>query len=214
MNNNLLIVGAGVYGLVAKEIAESMGCFERIAFVDDNAKTTPNGIEVIGTAHDVDKLAVEYSNIIVAIGNPEVRLSLLNRIKEETPYQIVSLVSPKSHVSPSAQIMSGCIIEPMAVVHTGCVIATGCIISAGAVVNHASMCCDGVHVDCNATVEGYSLVPAGTKICSGEVYKRKDTVKAEDLFFDPQKWAERLNDISKRTPKEIEGLEYTFESGM
>lgn len=214
MNKNLLIIGAGTYGIVASEIAADMGCFEKIDFVDDERKTTPNGIEVISTTRDIDELAVEYSNIIVAIGNPEVRLSLLNRIKEETPYRIVSLVSPKAYVSPSAQIMSGCIVEPMAVVHTSCVICPGCIISAGAVVNHATMCCDGVHVDCNATVDGYCLVPAGTKICSGEVYRKKDTIKPEDLFFDPQRWAERLADISKRTPKEIDGLEYTFESGM
>ena len=214
MNKNLLIVGAGTYGVVASEIAADMGCFEKIDFVDDERKTTPNGIDVVGTTQDIDELAIQYSNIIVAIGNPEVRLSLLNRIKEETPYRVVSLVSPKAYVSPSAQIMIGCIIEPMSVVHTGCVICPGCIISAGAVVNHATMCCDGVHVDCNATVEGYCLVPAGTKICIGEIYKRKNTIKTEDLFFDPQKWAESLTDISKRTPKEIDGLEYTFESGM
>ena len=73
---------------------------------------------------------------------------------------------------------------------------------------------DGVYVDCKATGEGYCLVFARTKICSGKVYKGKDTIKTEDLFFDPQKWAESLTDISKRTPKEIDGLEYTFESGM
>lgn len=170
MNKNLLIIGAGTYGVVASEIAADMGCFDKIDFVDDERKTTPSGVEVVGTIRDIDELAIQYSNIVVAIGNPEVRLSLLNRIKEETPYRIVSLVSQKAHVSPSTQIMGGCIIEPMAVVHTGCVICSGCIISAGAVVNHASMCCDGVHVDCNATVEGYCHVPAKTKICSGEVY--------------------------------------------
>lgn len=78
--------------------------------------------------------------------------------------------------------------------------------------NHATTCCDGVHVDCNATVEGYCLVPARTKICSGEVYKRKDSIKTEDLFFNPQKWGEHLTDISKRTPKGIDRLECTFES--
>lgn len=184
MNKNLLIVGAGIYGVVASEIAADMGCFEKIGFVDDGRKTTPNGIEVVGTTRDIGELAVEYSNIIVAIGNPEVRLSLLSRIKEETPYRIVSLVSPKAYVSPSAQIMSGCIIEPMAVVHTSCMICPGCIISAGSVVNHASMCYDGVHVDCNATVEGYCFVPAGTKICCGETYKRNDTIKPDDLSLE------------------------------
>lgn len=198
MNKNLLIVGAGTYGVLASEIAEDMKCFEKISFVDDEKKETPQGIPVIGKIRDLHELVIEYSNIIVAIGNPEVRLSLLRKISEETPYRIVSLVSPKAYVSASAQIMEGCIIEPMAVVQTGCLISTGCFISAGAVVNHASMCCDGVHVDCNATVEGYCLVPAGTKICSGEVYRRKDTIKAEDLFFDPQRWEEQLANISRR----------------
>lgn len=94
------------------------------------------------------------SNIIVAIANPKVRLSLLKRIQEETPCRIVSLASPKAYVSPSAQIMSGCIIEPMAVAQTGCIIS-----HRGVAINHASMCCDGVHADCNATVERYCMVP-------------------------------------------------------
>ncbi|MBQ7968419.1 MAG: hypothetical protein IJ292_01170 [Clostridia bacterium] len=187
MNKNLLIIGAGTYGVLASEIAKDVGCFEKIDFVDDERKNTPNGIDVVGTTRDIDELAVEYSNIIVAIGNPDVRMSMLKRIKEETTYSVVSLVSPKAYVSPSAQIMSGCIIEPLTVVHTGCVIAAGCIISAGAVINHASVCCEGVHVDCNATVEGYCIVPAETKICSGEVYKKKATASTEELFFDPQK---------------------------
>lgn len=195
MNNNLLIVGAGTYGIVASEIAADMGCFDKIDFVDDGRKTTPNGIAVVGTTQDLDELASQYSNIIVAIGNPKVRLSLLNRMKAETPYHIVSLVSPKAYISPSARIMIGCIVEPMAVVHTGSVICSGCIISAGAVVNHATMCCDGVHVDCNATVDGYCLVPAETKISSGDVYRRKAAIEAE--HFDPQRWEKQLIDLSK-----------------
>ena len=35
-NNNLLVIGAGQYGMVAKEIAESMGKFGRIDFLDDH----------------------------------------------------------------------------------------------------------------------------------------------------------------------------------
>ena len=214
MNKNLLIVGAGTYGVVASEIAADMGCFEKIDFVDDERKTTPNGLDVVGTTQDIDELAIQYSNIIVAIGNPEVRLSLLNRIKEETPYRVVSLVSPKAYVSPSAQIMTGCIIEPMAVVHTGCIICPGCIISAGAVVNHATMCCDGVHVDCNATVAETTLVPAGTKVKCGEVYDRK-TVNVNDLFFNPDEWAKRLNEMNiAHTPTPIEGKTYSFDDVM
>jgi len=175
MNKNLLIVGAGVYGLVAKEIAEDMGCFENIAFVDDNAETTPNGIKVVGKVEDLRRLSSDYDNIVVAIGNPRIRLGLIKKFEKEEIFQIVSLISPKAYVAPSAEIEKGCIVEPMAVIHTNCEIKTGCIISAGAVVNHVSTCCEGVHVDCNATVEGYCFVPAEVKIHSGEVYKRKNS---------------------------------------
>ena len=70
--------------------------------------------------------------------------------------------------------------------------ATGYFVSSGAVVNYASMCCDGVHVDCNATVAGATLVPAGMMIKSGEVYDRKK-VDANDFFFNPEEWAKRMN---------------------
>ncbi len=208
MNKNLLIIGAGIYGVVAKEIAESMNCFEKIDFVDDSRKETPNGIPVIGTCADIENLTVEYNNAIVAIGNPEVRLSLLRKIEEETPCRIVTLISPSAYVSPSAQIMKGSIIEPMAVIHTGAVISVGCMISAGAVVNHASMCCDVCHIDCNATVAGQTIVPAGTKVCSGEVF-RKTSVNMSDFFVNKDNVANKPHG-----PIETETLKYSFEDGM
>ncbi|MGI6195871.1 MAG: hypothetical protein ACOYIO_02125 [Eubacteriales bacterium] len=85
MNKNLLIIGASTYGVVASEIAADMGCFEKTDFVDDERKITPNGIDVIGTTQDIDELAIQYSNIIVTIGNPEVRLSLLTELRKKLP---------------------------------------------------------------------------------------------------------------------------------
>ncbi|MBE7091638.1 MAG: hypothetical protein E7365_00450 [Clostridiales bacterium] len=171
MNNNLLIVGASTYAVVAFEIATDMKCFDNIDFIDDNKTITPNGISVIGKTSDLDKFAFDYNNIVVAIGNPDIRLSILQKIKEINTYKIVSLISPKAYISPSAQIMDGCIIEPMSVIHSCCVIGTGCIISAGAVINHACTCSDGVHIDCNATVDGYCSIPERSKIECGEIFK-------------------------------------------
>lgn len=217
MNKNLLIVGAGAYGVVASDIAHEMGCFDKIDFVDDENESTPAGKKVIGKIKDLAEINCEYSNIIVAIDSPDIRLSLLTKIQEETNFRIVTLVSPKAYVAPSAQIMPGCIIEPMAVIQSMSIISKGCIISAGAVVNHASMCCDGVHVDCNATVAGTTLVPAGVKINSGEVYDRK-TVDANDFFFNPEEWAKRMNELKKpidmRTPVPISGQLYDFDDVM
>lgn len=173
MNKNLLIIGAGIYGVLAKEVAESMGFFHEIGFVDDGAIQTFNGLPVIGTTKDLRALSGVYGYAVVAIGNPSVRQRLIWTIEEETSLQLVSLISPKAYVAPSARLGGGCILEPMSVVHTDCVLGKGCLICAGAVVNHASLCGDCVQVDCNATVAGNTTVPSGIKISSGTVYQNK-----------------------------------------
>lgn len=214
MNNNLLIIGAGCCGLAAKETAEAMGCFEKISFIDDNIKELPDGSKILGTTDEFENYALGYSNIFVAIANPEIKLNLLNKIKETTSYKVVTLISPRAYISPTAQIMQGSLIEPMATINTGSVISIGCIIGAGSVVNHCSMCCDGVHLECNATVADHTLVPAGTFIDSGVVYKR-DTMDVNDLFFDAEKWHKSLENIKKpHGPLPINGREYCFEDGM
>lgn len=172
MKKNLLIVGAGSYGLVAKDIAENIGCFCRIAFVDDNKNETSDGIEIIGKLSDVDNLIQDFSDIIVAIGNSRIRIDLIKKYSLSAKYNIAKLISPRAYVSPSTQIGKGCIIEPMVVVNAKCKIEDGCIISAGAVLNHDSTCCEGVHVDCNATVDCYCEVPRLTKVKSGEVFSK------------------------------------------
>ena len=180
MERNLLIIGAGIYGLVACEIAFDMECFSKIGFADSSREFTVDGRRVTGSTDDLDRLTADYQCAVVAIGNPKVRLSLIERL-EQARYDVISLISPRAYISPSVKIESGCIIEPMAVVQSACVLEKGCILSAGSVVNHGSKCCAGVHVDINATVAGCSLVPAGTKVSSGEVYKGM-SISIEDLF--------------------------------
>ena len=203
MNRNLLIIGAGLCGLSAKETAEAMGCFDKISFLDDAVKEMPDGSEILGTINDFENLVMDYSNIFVAIANPEIKLNLLQKIKETTPYKIATLVSPRAYISPTAQVMPGSLVEAMAIVNTGSVIAEGCIIGAGSVVNHCSMCCDGVHLECNAVVADNTVVPAGTDVGSGVVYKR-DAVDVNDLFFEARPCS----------PLPINGREYCFEDGM
>lgn len=170
MQKNLLIIGAGMYAVVAYEIATEIGDFQKIDFVDDVKTQTPNGAFVVGRIRDVARLSSQYAGIVVAIGNAQIRVSLIDQIEQVAPNRIVTLISPKAHVSPSAQLAKGCLIEPMAVVHSNCVLDEACIISAGAVVNHAAICRKGVHIDCNATVAGYVVVPEYTKVPAGHTY--------------------------------------------
>ena len=172
MSRSLLIVGAGIYSLIAREIAEDMNVFDKIAFVDETSKTAPDGTEVIGTFSDIEALSSKYSDIAVAIGNPEVRSKVLEKIENEYSYNIATLISPKAYVSSLAKIEKGCFIEPMSVIHPFATISKGCIISAGAIINHMCVCSEYVHIDCNATVSGFATVPPKIKVQAGNIFTK------------------------------------------
>ena len=156
MQQKLLILGAGQYGMVAKEIAEATGDYTAIAFLDDN-----NPI-AIGKLQDYEKYASEYDAAIIAIGNAVLRLDLLEKL-EQCGYQIPVLIHPTAYVSPSAEIAAGSFIEPMTVIHTEVVIGKGCIISAGTIVNHNSKIGSGCHLNCGTIVASNSKVQDQTK---------------------------------------------------
>lgn len=112
MGQNLLIVGAGTYAVVAAEIAADMGVFRQIDFVDDAQQFTPTGAAVVGTTQDIIALASQYGNIVVAIGNPEVRNYMLmfgtvdQRRKRVTPgvYRGKSFVLRNRSLPPAERV--------------------------------------------------------------------------------------------------------------
>ncbi len=171
-SRNLLILGAGQYGVMAKEIAEAMGVFGRIAFLDDSysdchPREGGDLLELIGTLRDIEKFAAEFRYGFVAIGNPELR----RKLTEQLRYNCITpaiLVHPAAYVSPSAQLQKGCCIEPNATVQAGAVVATASFVSSGAVVRHNAVVGEYCHVDCNAVVNSTANVPAGTHILAQE----------------------------------------------
>ncbi len=165
MNSNLLILGAGQYGQVAKEIAESMGCFEKIDFLDDHSEIA---IDKLG---NYEMYSQEYSYAIVAIGNADIRLEYIRKL-EEALFKIAILVSPRAYVSPSAQLMKGTIVEPMAVVNANAVVEIGVIICAGAIVNH------------NVTVGDGCLLQCGSIVAAGTLMKMKKTLGYNEVLRD------------------------------
>lgn len=166
MNNNLLIVGAGQYGLVVYEIAKAMKNFEKIDFIDDKKNFA------IAVLDEYNVLARKYFYAFPAIGDSALRLEWLSKL-EKAGYKIPNLISNKAYVSQSAKLGKGIAVEPMAVVHSNTVIGDSCIISANATVNHNSVCEAGCHINCGAVIESNCVVPARTKVNCGEVFKSK-----------------------------------------
>lgn len=166
---SLLIIGAGGYGKLVKELAELNG-YEKIDFLDDNAP------EAIGGVDEIGDLEGKYDGSIVAIGNPEIR----GRIKIQKP---ITLIHPSAVVSKSAVIGAGCVIEARAVVSSNAEVKRGSFVCAGAIVNHNSVVGEFAQLDCNAVVACENYVPNGYKVHSCTEYRKLQKAVGNESFF-------------------------------
>ena len=164
MDDALLILGAGQYGRLVFEIAETMGAFSKIDFLDDNSA------DALAKISEYKLFSDCYSSAIVAIGNATLRETLLRDLKK-AGFLLPAVISPYAFVSKTATISGGVVIEPMAVVQTDAVVGKGSFISSGAVIRHNAVVGDFCHCDCNSVIMSSASVPNKTKIECLTVYK-------------------------------------------
>lgn len=167
MNKNLLILGAGGHGRVAKETAEAMRYFNRIDFLDDESELA------IGKCNDFNQYRNEYKYAFIAVGNNEQRMKFFEELSEAC-FILPVLVHPTAYVSPLANIESGSIICAKAVVNTHSIVKRCCIISIGALVDHDSFVGEYVHINSGAIIKAGSSVEKLKKIDAGIVYVNQE----------------------------------------
>lgn len=156
----LLIVGAGEYGHVVRELALQVG-YEKVEFLDDNSP------EAVGRVDEFERFAGEFDEFIVAIGNPSVRRACVEKL--DGTFKLATIIHPLAYVSPEASIGAGCVIEPGCVVYRKVVLGESCLINAGAVLNHDSTVESYCQICCNAVVAARATVLEGTKVKHGDV---------------------------------------------
>ncbi len=161
--SKLLILGAGQYGMVVREIALSLKQFSEIAFLDDNSD------KALGKISNLSDFRIEFDCAFVAIGDRDVRKRLFSEL-EKNNFNIANIISPMAYVSPSAALGKGIIIEPMAVIHTDCTIGDGCFICAGAIINH------------NSTIEQFCQINCGAVIAARQTFPEKSILHYNKVF--------------------------------
>ena len=161
MGKKLLIVASKRYGDYVKEIAESMGCFEEISFVDNDREGA------IGKLEDVESFYPEYNCAIAACDDGTERLEWNKKL--ETLYNIPVLFHMDSTISPSANLMPGCIVEPRAVVGCGSTIGQATVIGANSVVEPYCLVGDGCTLKSGTIVKSTSMVAMNTSTEQGSV---------------------------------------------
>lgn len=154
---NLLILGAGGHGRVVRETAEMMGCFDKIAFLDDQNP------EAIGRLADYEALRGRFTATFVAIGDNRTRSLWIDRLRL-AGFIMPTLVHPRAYVSSSATIGAGTIIEPLACVNSNVIIGSGCIVAISSVVDHDCQIGDYSHLECGVILKPRSVVDSYIKV--------------------------------------------------
>ena len=144
---NLLILGAGGQGQVVKELAQDVGVFKKIAFLDDD-ENNPYAIDTCGNCW---KYVDEYPVAIPSVGNSALRQKWIEMLVRYG-FILPTLVHSTATVSPSAEIGYGTVIEAKVTISANAKIGVGCIISSGAIIERNVIINDWTHVQCGVTV--------------------------------------------------------------
>lgn len=181
----LLLVGAGGFGRVVLEHASVL---YKCAFLDDGEAKIVDGVPVVGTTDDIEKLYGEYKLLLVTIGNNALRERLYTRAIA-CGYTFPNIIHPSAYISPHAHIGNGCVILNNAVVQNNAKCGDGCILNPGVELHHdstiGSYCLiytnsvvrsltsvgNRVWIGSNAIVSTSASVPDDAKVEDGEVIR-------------------------------------------
>jgi len=163
---NLLILGAGSQGPVVREIAEAIGIFDEIAFLDDN----PNNQLAIGPLREAEKLKKRFPMAVVSFGDSRLREHWMNTC-ESLGYILPTLIHPSATISPAAAMERSVVVEARCIVSAGAVIGRGALLSGASVIEVGAHIGKFVHIGSSAIVSKNMEVPDYLRVASGVVVR-------------------------------------------
>jgi hypothetical protein len=174
---NLLILGAGSQGPVVKEIAEAIGVFNEIAFLDDD----PHNKLAMGTLKDLPMLTERYPMAIPSFGDSYLRERYMN-ICEELGCVVPSLIHPTATVSPSAKVERSVVIEARCILSAGVTVDRGALISNASVVEVGAHIGKFTHIGSSVTVSKGAVVPDYVRVQAGSIILSESDIKKQTTY--------------------------------
>lgn len=130
------IYGSGGIGREAKEIAELLGLWKEIVFIDDmEDEGRFKGCKRMPFKNFCRIYPPSEAEVVIALGEPEYRINLYNRAKK-AGYAFANLIHPAACVSPSSYMGKGNIIQAGVFISCDASIGNNIYIAPGASVGH------------------------------------------------------------------------------
>ncbi|MBE7010273.1 MAG: acetyltransferase [Ruminococcaceae bacterium] len=165
--NRLIIIGAGGHGRVVADIAEKIGIYESICFLDDADLDKSGHYNVIGRVCDYTDYMQDFC-FIVAIGHASIRKQIQAEL-EEKGARLATLIHPAAVLGSRVQIGQGSVVVAGAVIGPDVVIGKGVIVNTCSSVDHDCCIGDFSHISVGAHVAGTVSIGAESMIGAGAV---------------------------------------------
>ena len=133
MKEKIILIGGGGHCKSCIDVIEQERTFQIAGIVDLPEKLHQKilGHEIIATDDDLPRLADEYENFLITLGQikgPEKRIRIFQTLKESGA-KLPVIISPFAYVSKHAKIGDGTIIMHHALINAGAKIGSNCIIN-------------------------------------------------------------------------------------
>jgi len=161
----LVIIGAGGHGRVIADIAQKLGVYKTISFLDDGDAKETMGLPIIGRSSDVEKYT-NTADIFVAIGNSAVRSEFIERLLAMGA-NVPTLIHPSAIIGACVEIGLGTAIMAGTVINPCSKLGKGCIVNTSSSIDHDCMIGDYVHIAVGAHLAGAVSVGKKTWIGAG-----------------------------------------------
>ena len=154
----LLILGAGGFGQSIAEVAELLGKWKSISFVDDRwpKQKQAGRYTIIANIQFLKAINVDNFEAIIAVGNNQIRQKW-QQLLLDLSIPITTIIHPQTVIAPSVKIGEG--VSIMA----GCVIGTNTIIQDGVILNIGTL------LDHDVMIEHFSHLSVGVKVAGGQI---------------------------------------------
>ena len=153
----LLILGAGGFGQTIAEVAELLGNWENISFVDDRwpEQQWLGCYPIVSNIQNLSLIKQQDFEAIIAVGNNQIRQKW-QQLLLDLSIPITTIIHPQTVIAPSVKIGQG--VSIMA----GCIIGTNTIIQDGAILNMGTL------LDHDVIIEDFCHLSVGVKVAGGK----------------------------------------------
>ncbi len=159
----LIIIGAGGHGRVIADIAQKLGTYDKIAFLDDGDVKEIMGLPVVGKVADMQKYAAS-ADMFVAIGNSKVRGDFIERLLTMGA-NVPTLIHPSAIIGACVEIGAGTAIMAGTVINPCSQLGKGVILNTCSSIDHDCIIGDYCHIAVGVHVAG--TVCLGDKVWLG-----------------------------------------------